>query len=91
MPRIICSNSDHEGRVIQLSPDYRPVSHRAFLARSGWVKYHIDGDIVDAYLLSCDFAEKFRIDFGLFEAGDTFPEWCELTVLECRQCFEERK
>lgn len=87
--RILCKKCGGS-EVVQLSPDYDPKMHREFLGDMVRIRFLYDGDPVDEYLLSSEFAESYQLQDSDIKLPDEYPVWIERVGIQCRMCFDSR-
>ena|SRR5688500_1207164 len=89
--RLLCPTHGCQA-VKQLSPDLADrLGKRQPEQSMVEVRYAYQGEVVDAYLVSADFADQHGIQPGTFPVSDDWPPWSHLTVLVCLKCFEEAR
>ncbi len=88
--RIVCPM--HGGQaVVQISPDVWD-DPQAAQREVRWVHvlYEFDGQVVDAYHLSEEFAARHGVEAGVAPLPADYPEWTGEVTRVCAKCFEAR-
>jgi hypothetical protein len=85
--RIICPIHGLQ-KATYISPDLWETSKSIHNVE---VIYEYDGQHVNAFLLSEDFAKKHEIKGGVSALPNDYPLWTEQTTSVCEKCFEERQ
>jgi hypothetical protein len=84
--RIICPIHDSQS-VVQISPDVWGDPKSGDVVR---VVYKFDGQSVDSFTLSVDFAKANNVTSGVVPLPSEYPEWVKSVVLVCERCFDEK-
>ncbi len=84
--RIICPIHGLQ-KVRYISPDFWEGPKNT---RTVEVIYEYDGLMVNAFLLSEEFAKKHDIKGGVSTLPNDYPPWTEQATSVCEKCFVER-
>jgi hypothetical protein len=88
--RIVCPNGAGVRPVVQVSPDFVMDHRDEFVERAIIVRYVLDGDIVDKFRLSPEFAKAHDVVAGDHELPDEYPLWIKEIQMICSHCFDAR-
>jgi hypothetical protein len=89
--RIMCKVCNKPSAVVQVSPDYEPALHDAFVRDAVIVGWTYDGEPVDRYWFSLGWAASRGIfSSSSSELPDVYPDWVHEVSVECLKCFAER-
>jgi hypothetical protein len=88
--RLICPKHGIQAPM-QLSPDIWEEPWKADKERGGIkVEYEFNGETVDAFLLSADFAKRVGAIDGPLPLPDQYPPWMDQLLAVCSKCLAEK-
>ena len=94
MARLLCPKCSPEGSVSsavrRVSPDYAPAHHAEFVSRAVLVNWFYDGEHVDQFMLSPEFASAEYVVLGNHPLPADYPSWIHKVKFECLTCFDKR-
>lgn len=88
--RIICPIHGSQP-VMYISPDLWAEPQKAEKDCGGvQVEYEYEGQLVDAFHLSAEFAKTHDVHGGIVPLPDEYPKWAQAVTSVCKRCFEEK-
>ena len=88
--RILCHVCGNGQEVVQVSNDYRDDDHLRFVSEAQSIRFVYDGGIVDAFLVSPSFCERYDLREGDLPLPEDYPKWTSDVNVLCKRCFEQR-
>lgn len=74
--------------VVQISPDLQDDLAKAEQMAGGIkMAYEFEGQIVDSYHLSAEFAAEHDVRGGVVPLPDEYPNWTQAVIAVCKRCF----
>ena len=88
--RIICPIHGCQP-VMYISPDLWDDPKKGEKESGGvQVVYEYEGQLVDAFQVSADFAATHGVQGGIVPLPDDYPKWAQAVTSVCKNCFDDK-